>query len=251
MPEARITYIGHATVAIDLDGSRLLTDPLLRGRVLHLRRSAPAVVPSDHAVEAVLISHAHWDHLDLRSLALIDPEVTVVVPRGVGRLLKQRFRAVVELGVGEQVELGELVVTATHAEHDARRGPLGVDAPALGYVIAGSRRIYFAGDTDYFARMAELAPLDLALLPVAGWGGRLPPGHLDARRAAEALLLLEPRVAVPIHWGTYSALTQRHPRSGFERAPADEFAKLAAELAPGVDVRVLALGETLDLATTA
>ena len=245
---AQITYVGHATVAIELDGIHLLTDPLLRNRVLHLRRSAPAVVPVAHPFDAVLISHAHWDHLDMRSLELLPGDPTAVVPRGVARLLRRRFSAVVELEAGESLELGALVITATHADHDARRGPLGLDAPALGYVVAGSRRIYFAGDTDVFAGMAELTPLDLALLPVSGWGGRVPAGHLDPRRAVEALGLLQPRVAVPIHWGTYSALTQRHPRSGFEHSPAEEFARLAGELAPAVDVRVLELGETLDLA---
>ncbi len=89
--------------------------------------------------------------------------------------------------------------------------------------------------------MAELAPLDLALLPVAGWGPRLPPGHLDARRAAEALRLLEPRVAVPIHWGTYSLDHRSGARAKrLVREPAEEFRRLAAELAPAVDVHVLA-----------
>jgi L-ascorbate metabolism protein UlaG (beta-lactamase superfamily) len=85
------------------------------------------------------------------------------------------------------------------------------------------------------------------LLPVAGWGPRLPPGHLDARRAAEALRLLEPRIAVPIHWGTYSLLTKRRESEAAVREPAEEFRRLAAELAPEVDVRVLAAGESLDL----
>src|SRR5262249_19799049 len=120
-------------------------------------------------------------------------------------------------------------------------------APALGYRLTGSKRVYFAGDTDLFPEMAELAPLDLALLPVAGWGPRLPPGHLDARRAAEALRLLEPGTAVPIHWGTYSLITKRRQSDGAVRAPAEEFRRLAAELAPEVDVHVLAEGESLEL----
>jgi L-ascorbate metabolism protein UlaG (beta-lactamase superfamily) len=95
--------------------------------------------------------------------------------------------------------------------------------------------------------MAGLAPLDLALLPVAGWGPRLPPGHLDARRAAEALRLLRPRAAVPIHWGTYSLVTKRRPGPTLERAPADEFKRLAGQVTPDVDVHVLTVGESLDL----
>ena len=78
--------------------------------------------------------------------------------------------------------------------------------PALGYVVSGSQQVYFAGDTDLFAGMSALAgALDVALLPVAGWGPKVDAGHLDPLRAAKSLPLLKPRIAVPIHWGTYSA----------------------------------------------
>jgi L-ascorbate metabolism protein UlaG (beta-lactamase superfamily) len=245
---ARVTYIGHATVLLELDGVRLLTDPVLRRRVLHLRRAAADTTESRGDLDAVLVSHAHWDHLDVPSLARLGRGVRVVLPRGAGGIVRRRrFADVVEVDVGETIEIGEVTVAATSAEHDAGRGPFGVRAPALGYLVSGSRRIYFAGDTDLFPAMAELAPLDLALLPVAGWGPRLPAGHLDARRAAEALRLLEPRAAVPIHWGTYSLLTKRPPTQAAARAPAEEFERLAAELAPNVDVHVLAFGETFDL----
>ena len=109
--------------------------------------------------------------------------VRVVLPRGAGRIVRRlRFANVVEVDVGQSVEIGDVTVTATEAEHDAGRGPFGVRAPALGYLVTGSKRIYFAGDTDLFPAMAELAPLDLALLPVAGWGPRLAAG--SSRRAA-------------------------------------------------------------------
>jgi len=103
--------------------------------------------------------------------------------------------------------------------------------------------VYFAGDTDLFDGMAELGPIDVALLPVSGWGPRLPAGHLDPRGAAEALRLLRPRIAVPIHWGTFRAPFGARP----DDRPAREFAQAAAELAPEVEVRVLAIGETLAL----
>ena len=245
---ARVTYIGHATVLLELDGLRLLTDPVLRRRVLHLRRDAAVSAQGLGHVDAVLVSHAHWDHLDVPSLAQLGRGVRVVLPRGAGRIVRsRRFADVVEVDVGQAIQIGEVTVTATVAEHDAGRGPFGVRAAALGYLITASKRIYFAGDTDLFPAMAELAPLDLALLPVAGWGPRLPAGHLDPSRAAEALRLLEPRSAVPIHWGTYSLLTKRRPAPAVARAPAEEFARLAAELAPNVEVHVLAPGETVDL----
>jgi L-ascorbate metabolism protein UlaG (beta-lactamase superfamily) len=80
-------------------------------------------------------------------------------------------------------------------------------------------------------------------LPVAGWGSRLPAGHLDPRGAAQALRLLRPKTAVPIHWGTFRTPLAARP----DDRPAQEFARAAAELAPEVDVRVLAIGETLSL----
>jgi L-ascorbate metabolism protein UlaG (beta-lactamase superfamily) len=243
----RVTYVGHATVLVELDGVRLLTDPILRRRVLHLRRSPAAALEVPADVDAILVSHVHWDHLDGRSLALLGRDVPIVVPRGAGRLVRSRTREVVELDVGGRFELGSVTVTATDADHDAGRGPFGVRAPSLGYLVTGSSRIYFAGDTDLFPGMAALAPLDLALLPVAGWGPTLPPGHMNPRSAAEALRLLEPRTAVPIHWGTYAAIGWRARPRDLDRTPAEAFVRDAAELAPDVDVRVLAPGETLDL----
>jgi L-ascorbate metabolism protein UlaG (beta-lactamase superfamily) len=91
--------------------------------------------------------------------------------------------------------------------------------------------------------MRDLGPIDVALLPVAGWGPRLPPGHLDPLRAAEALDLIKPRVAIPIHWGTYSPW--RAPSHSNE--PAMKFAEIAATVAPAVEVRVLSPGQSYEL----
>ena len=240
-----ITWLGHSTVLVEAEGVRLLTDPLLRPRIGHLRRVAGAAPRIAGQVDAVLLSHVHWDHLDLRSLELV-PARRLVVPRGAGRLL-ERFQGVVELDEGETVTIGALTVRATHAEHLTRRLPFGATTPSLGYLIEGSRRLYFAGDTDVFDGMRELAPaLDAALLPIDGWGPRVGPGHLDPQRAAEALQLLRPRVAVPIHWGTYRRLgLSRDPAT--LREPAASFERLAAELAPEVETRILAPGERTEL----
>jgi L-ascorbate metabolism protein UlaG (beta-lactamase superfamily) len=244
----RVIWVGHSTVTIDLDGVRLVTDPLLRSRVLHLRRLAPLNHEATQHCDAILISHGHWDHLDIPSLEKLGRSVPVVVPRGLGRLLaNRRFAHVTEVAVGEQVEIGALTIRATHAEHDGGRGPLGVRAPSLGYVVTGSRSIYFAGDTDLFAEMAGIGPLDLALLPVGGWGPRLPPGHLDARSAAEALTLLRPKAVIPIHWGTVRVMGARRPRVPATETPAESFAHHAAEVAPEVTVHLLAPGEELRL----
>ena len=248
-PGARIRWLGHSTVLLEVDGARLLTDPLLRPWVLHLRRAVPLVAEVLDDLDAVLVSHLHYDHLDLPSLQRLDRGVTVVVPKGAGGLVRGRgFRGVEELEAGGSTRIGPAVVRAVRAEHGSSR-VLGTRSEALGYVVEGSRRIYFPGDTDLFPEMASLAPgLDLALVPIWGWGPSLGPGHLDPRGAAEALALLRPRLAVPIHWGTYYPVqSTRWTSPAFLREPVAQFERWAAELAPEVEVHVLEVGGKLEL----
>jgi len=241
---ASIIFVGHATTLIELDGVRLVTDPLLRMRVAHLRRLLPLVdVPPP--MDAVLLSHLHYDHVDLPSLRRLGRSVRLIVPRGAaGVFRRRRYRDVVELAAGESADVGAVTITAVPAEHDGRRHPLGGGLSALGYVITGSRSVYFAGDTDFFEGMAELAGPDAALIPVSGWGAGLGPGHLDPVRAAEAVGLLRPRVAIPIHWGTYAPWHWRlYGREPLSDEPATAFAAASALVAPDVDVRILRPGQ--------
>jgi L-ascorbate metabolism protein UlaG (beta-lactamase superfamily) len=242
-----LTYVGHSTVVLELGGVRLLTDPLLRSRVAHLRRDArPPAAEIRERIDAVLVSHLHYDHLDLASLRLVRSP-RVLVPRGAGAVLNRaRIGGVEELGVGDAVDVGDVRVEAVPADHDGSRRPGGPYAEPLGFILGRSERIYFAGDTDVFAGMAQLAPVDVALLPIAGWGPRLGPGHMDAAGAGRAAALLHPRIAVPIHWGTFRPRTTR-AGTWFSEPPA-EFAAAVAELAPEVEVRVLEPGESLSLA---
>ncbi len=246
----RITYVGHSTVLIEMNGARFLTDPVLRRRIAHLRRRVEVDTAALRGVDAVLVSHAHYDHLDRRSLELLGRSTLVVVPRGLGGLLRRRgFERVVEMDVGEHVSLGELTVEATHAEHEGDR-PFGARAKALGYLITGSHRLYFAGDTELFDGMTSLAgSLDVAFVPIWGWGPTLGRGgHLDPERAADALALLRPRIAVPIHWGTYHPLhLGLRVAPPFMRDPPAQFVQAASLVAPEVDVRVLQPGGKLEL----
>jgi L-ascorbate metabolism protein UlaG (beta-lactamase superfamily) len=247
----RLTWLGHSTVLLELEGVRLLTDPVGRGRVFHLRRVGDALRFDPRLVDAVLISHVHYDHLDVPSLQPLRRSSQFVVPRGAGPWLRRRgFSHVIEVEPGEETQIRGATVRATHAEHDSRRGPFGVETPAIGYLVSGSSSTYFAGDTDLFAGMGSITDhLDVALLPVAGWGPRLPPGHLDPRGAAEALSLLRPRIAVPIHWGTYRRLGLSRDALVL-REPAEQFARLAAELMPEVEIRVLPVGGSVDIGMT-
>jgi L-ascorbate metabolism protein UlaG (beta-lactamase superfamily) len=139
-------------------------------------------------------------------------------------------------------------VTATPAVHDGHRDPWGRQVPPVGYLLeGGGRRVYFAGDTDLFDEMESLRPLDLALIPIWGWGPTLGEGHLDPVRAAGSLHLLRPRIAVPIHWGTFYPLGLGRLRPDRLTQPPLEFARAAADAAPEVEIRILQPGETTSL----
>jgi L-ascorbate metabolism protein UlaG (beta-lactamase superfamily) len=246
---ARIEYVGHATVVVDLDGVRLLTDPLLRNRVAHLRRAVPVDAKALRGVDAVLISHAHYDHLDLPSLERLGKKLPLVVPRGLGGLLRKRkFESVLEVELGERFAIGALEILAVEADHDRSRGPFGASADPVGYVVTGSRSVYFAGDTDLFDGMSEIGPVDVGLIPIWGWGPGLGAGHLDPAGAAEAVVRIRPRRVVPIHWGTYFPIhlgLRRTP--GFVDLPASAFVVEMQKIAPGVPVTVLRPGESTEL----
>lgn len=247
----RITYLGHATVLIELDGLRILTDPILRNRITFLRRRKLAKPKPDlyRSVDVILLSHLHYDHLDPPSLRRVGSHVPLLAPHGSGDFLRSKgMTRVEEMRREDVVEVGPVRIRATYADHRARRHPFGPRAECLGYLIEGDSSVYFPGDTDLFPEMDQLADdLDVALMPVWGWGPTLGDGHLDPRRAAEALRMLQPRLAVPIHWGAFYPAGLGFLRSDFLTLPPVRFAEHAAELAPEVMVRIVQPGETLRL----
>ncbi|MEU6086844.1 MBL fold metallo-hydrolase [Streptomyces sp. NPDC047085] len=249
-----ITWWGHATCTIVDSNIRVLTDPLFARRLAHLRRRRGAVPPAAaHRADVALVSHLHADHLHLPSLASLAPGTRLLVPRGAPRavpgLRRLRQLRVTEVVPGDEVAIGDVRVRVVSALHDGRRLPVGPHrSPALGYVVEGEARTYFAGDTGLFDSMAEeVGPVEVALLPVGGWGPYLGEGHLDAGRAARALARLAPHSAVPVHYGTYWPIGLDAVRPHEFHAPGDEFVRLAAELAPLVAVHKLGHGESVRL----
>lgn len=245
----RLRWLGHATVRLELDGVRFLFDPFLAGGIGPVRRRGRAPDLEVGPIDAVVVSHAHQDHLHLPSLRRLDRSTPLVVPRGVGRLVgRAGFVDVRELDIDGSATIGDVTVRAVPAAHEGRRLPFGPDAPALGYVLEGGERVYFAGDTDLFPGMADIASdLDLAILPIGGWGPRLRSGHLDPITAAAALRLLRPRAAVAVHWGTLWPLGMgRVRRHRFER-PGQRFIEAGRQVAPDVTIPDLRPGDTFEL----
>jgi L-ascorbate metabolism protein UlaG (beta-lactamase superfamily) len=247
-----VTWLGHASVLVELDGVRVLTDPVLTDRVAHLRRRRPLSpeLSAPGRLDAVLVSHVHMDHLHPRSLRSVAAGAVGITSVGAGRLLARAgFSDVREVVVGDEIEIGAVTVAAVPAKHKRARGPhTRVEADPIGFVVRGRRHsVYFAGDTDLFPGMADLRGVTVALLPIWGWGPTIGEGHLDPARAAEATVLIDPQVVVPIHWGTLT------PEDGRRSAPAwlddaalDFRAQLAATPYAG-RLRLLLPGGRLDL----
>jgi L-ascorbate metabolism protein UlaG (beta-lactamase superfamily) len=253
-----VTWWGHSTVWLADSGVTLLTDPVLADRLVHLRRMAGPTPLLPGAPDAVLLSHLHPDHFHLPSLKALPGEPVLIVPRGaaafvadgLGRAYAERC---VELGPGDETTVRRVRIRAVHAAHPGGRGPWSrLRAVALGFVVEGAARTWYAGDTGLFAEMSELAPLDLALIPVGGWGPTLGShGHLDADAAAEALRRVKASWAVPVHYGTFWPIGLGRVRPHLFREPGDDLARRAARIAPDTQVRVLSQGETLTIGSAA
>ena len=168
-----LSYVGHSTLLLEAGGARFLTDPVLGRGVGHIRRRVPVPrIESLLPLDAVLLSHPHHDHLHPRSLKRVAHDCPVVAPAGCGRMLRRGgIREVIEVEAGDRVAIGGVAIEAVPAVHDGRRYPIGPPRAALGFLIDGPVRTYFAGDTDLSPAMEALAGrVDVAALPVWGWG---------------------------------------------------------------------------------
>jgi L-ascorbate metabolism protein UlaG (beta-lactamase superfamily) len=242
-----VTWLGHATAVAELGRARVLFDPLLRARA---RRAGK--------VDAVLITHAHVDHLNRWSLKAIDRDTHLVVPRGARHVVADLgFAKLTEIGAGDQLEISGLEVTAVQTRHDSGRWRKG-DAPeTLGYVVSGGgATLHHAGDVDFsdhavFDDVGKRHAIDVALLPIGGmmpvwyyrWRRRaLDRGiHIDPDCALDIFERLGAKALVPVHWGTLNlrlGLGASMPRRRLQKVASTR----------GIDrVRVLAHGESLEL----
>lgn len=240
---ARVQWLGHSTTIVDLGGTRVLTDPVLRDRVGHLRRRAGST-DIGPAVDVVTVSHLHHDHLDLPSLRRLPPSAPVIVPRGAGRIVAGAARGeVVEMVAGDEVTLGGVTVTAVPAEHHPGRFLSRTRAEPLGYVFtAPGGTVYFPGDTDLHPVMADLPAPDVALLPIWGWGPTLGSHHLDPERAGRAAEILRARSVLPVHWGTFAPLGLGRRPDGWLDRPSQLFHEEMARRLPDVALHLVPPG---------
>ncbi len=214
----RVTWLGHSTALLEIDGHRILTDPVWSDRVTPVagvgpRRWYPPPIPIDALpfIEAVVISHDHYDHLDQATIvALNEMRVRFIVPLGVGADLVRwgvREDSITELDWWEHVDIRSLTVVCTPARHASGRHLFDKDAKLwAGYAfITGKHHVYFSGDTGLFPALRDigfrLGPFDLTMIEVGQYNAAWPDWHMGPEQAVRAHEMVRGRVMLPVHWG--------------------------------------------------
>lgn len=251
----RVTWLGHSTTLVEIDGQRVLTDPMWSGRASPLsfvgpRRffAPPLPLAEVPAVDAVVISHDHYDHLDMATVKALAPRaVRWLVPLGVGARLAAwgvPDSLVTEMDWWDTMRVGNLTITATPARHFSTRNVLDRDRTLwAGWAIASARhRVFYSGDTslhDEFLQIGErLGPFDLTLIEVGEYSALWADVHLGPEQAVLAHRLVRGRVLLPVHWAGFD-LAYHGWTEPMERA-------LAAADAQGVRVATPRPGEMLE-----
>jgi N-acyl-phosphatidylethanolamine-hydrolysing phospholipase D len=259
-----VTWVGHASLLIQLGGRNILTDPMWSERASPAsfagprRWVAPAIAFEQlPPLDVVLLSHNHYDHLDsttVRRLAASQPEAAWVLPLGLATFVRKRgvrADAVIELDWWQERRVASVHVAATPAQHFSSRG-IGDRGATLwcGYALRADtgRRVFFAGDTGFHPEFGAIGerygPFDVALLPIGAYEPRwfMRYVHMNPEEAVEAFRALNARSMVPIHWGTFKLTDE-----AMDEPPVRARAAWQAAGLPGDGYRQLAHGETLTL----
>lgn len=217
----RVTWLGHSSLLIEIDGHRILTDPVWGERASPLDWIGPArwydpPLPLEDLppLDVVVISHDHYDHLDYPTVtALAGRDVPFLVPLGVGAHLEYwgiPTERIVELDWWEHTEIADLTITCTPARHASGRGVFDQNATLwAGWAMAGpAHRAFFSGDTGLFPAIREigdrLGPFDVTMIEVGAYGAGWPDWHIGPEQAAKAHQWLRGDVMIPIHWGLFN-----------------------------------------------
>jgi L-ascorbate metabolism protein UlaG (beta-lactamase superfamily) len=219
--ELRVTWVNHATLLVQLDEVNILTDPVWSHRVSPVswagprRHRDPGIRFEDlPPIDVVVVSHNHYDHMDLATLRRLDEAHSPVILSGLGNaafLKRKGLSGTRDLDWWESDEVRGVTVTAVPARHFSSRGPTDRDRTLwAGFVFSGpAGSVYFAGDTGYGSHFAEigtrLGPIDVALLPIGAFRPRwfMSPVHIDPREAIEAHRDLGAALTIPMHYGTF------------------------------------------------
>jgi N-acyl-phosphatidylethanolamine-hydrolysing phospholipase D len=255
--EPSVTWIGHSTVLVQLDGVTFLTDPTWSDiigpfGVIGVRRYTPPGIPFEALprIDVVLISHDHYDHLDAATVKRLarafDPRF--LVPMGLKSWFADRgVTNVTELNWGESVAVGGITFVCTPAQHGGGR-TLADQGRRLwsSWAALGSKRFYFGGDTGYYRHFKDtgdaLGPFDLAALPIGSYTPRetARPVHLSPEEALQAWTDLGATTFVGIHWGTYALA-----REPYDEPPKRIAAEVLRRGLPADRVWILAPGRTM------
>ncbi len=204
-----ITWLGHATVMIRRNGRTIMTDPVFSNRVLLVKRRKPFPLALNQVPnpDAVFISHAHYDHLDLHTLKYFDCKTVIVTPRGLGRLISKFVKnPIVEISTGSQAEIFPGLKTTTFAVNHSSFRLSGLTYRGChGYWIDwDGTKIFFPGDTGY-RDFSRFQGADVALLPIGPCEPKwfMKPRHLDPEDALRVFQEINAQRMIPIHWGTF------------------------------------------------
>ena len=214
-----ITWIGHSTLLIQIDGLNILTDPIWSERASIVsfagpKRYMPPGLPYDALpeIDLVIISHDHYDHLDKETIKKLGNKPLYLVPLGLGSIIDDwGITHYQELDWWDEIKFNSLRIICTPAQHFSGRMPFNQNKTLwASWVILGKeKRIYFGGDSGYFPGYKEIGrrygPFDLAALPIGAYKPRwfMKPVHMSPDQALKAFRDLQSKIFVPIHWGTF------------------------------------------------
>lgn len=249
----KVTFIGHSTCLLEIAGKRILTDPVWAKRIFFIKRLQEPGMTMEEAlpIDMVLLSHAHFDHLHVRTIKKLDRSTPIICAKHMAKLFYVwGFSRIYELDWWQMIEVDGLKITAVPAEHFGGRWQFWDKLMGYsGYVIGtDQKQIYFAGDTgygDFFKTIGELFKLQVALLPIAAYAG---PGkidfhdvHMNPENAVQAFKDLQAEHFVPIHFGAFRLSTEPIEE------PEQWLREVAQEYALNGQLRILEPGQTFEI----
>ncbi len=248
MSKLKITFVGHATFLIEMEGESILTDPNFSEKVLGIPRLQKVGIPPENLppLQAIAVTHAHYDHLDFFSYKYFPLRTPIVVPQGLGELLfKFLPHPVTEIAPWSEYSIGNLQIFTVPVKHRGFRLNGFTWRATTGYIFKkGKLSVFFPGDTaysDHFSEIAKAHSIDIALLPISPYepAWLMKNRHMNPKEALQAFKDLKARVMIPYHWGAFRF-------SGEEpQAPLEWLQKILDEN-PDPRVKILRPGETYE-----